>query len=270
MEPQPPLPLSSVPSRGCSAVQLGECIEEVLKLTLISSIQGKLHTGLSNEYCANLLRDDPSDPLPTNDASCRSVHQNHMTASTESPNANRTAIGGLRFSQCFVSIDSEEVDFDSMFRSLFSQLRDGLKTIEGRCAVCKYKRFQSGHLLLFNKSLTAQVQDVRQYASFHEMLEAEGLSKVLPGVTSIEAGVQIYRRFYSEEEERSNGVLAVCVSIPTSQLYVITANILSGLSYSGVQKLLGFVQTIGTNPESLPLPSSPLLSTFSAPNNPDV
>ncbi|KAL0387986.1 UNVERIFIED_CONTAM: hypothetical protein Sradi_2680400, partial [Sesamum radiatum] len=165
----------------------------------------------------------------------------------------------------------KEVDFElDVQEPFFSQLRDGLKTIEGRCAVGKYKRFQSGHLLLFNKSLTAQVQDVRQYASFHEMLEAEGLSKVLPGVTSIEAGVQIYRRFYSEEEERSNGVLAVCVSIPTSQLYVITANILSGLSYSGVQKLLGFVQTIGTNPESLPLPSSPLLSTFSAPNNPDV
>lgn len=41
------------------------------------------------------------------------------------------------------------------------------------------------------------------------------------------SGVQIYRNFYSEEKERSNGVLAICVQIPTSQLRVIMAAILS-------------------------------------------
>ncbi|XP_012833065.1 PREDICTED: uncharacterized protein LOC105953929 [Erythranthe guttata] len=78
----------------------------------------------------------------------------------------------------------------------------------------------------------------------------ESLAKVLPGVPSIEEGVQIYRNFYSEEKERLNGVTAIC-----------------GLSCSGVQKLLGFVETIGTNPESLPPTTSTLLSTFLATHN---
>ncbi|KAK4406262.1 hypothetical protein Sango_0632700 [Sesamum angolense] len=266
MEPLPPLPLSSSPSGGGSPLQLEECIEEVLKLTLISSIQGKLLTGLSNEYCANLLRDDPSDPLPTNNVVPLGFQLNYFAIALST-----TGFQVSKWSQSSLFPILKEVDFKLNVQEPFlSQLSDGLKTIEGRCAVGKFKRFQSGHFLLFNKCLMAQVQAVQQYASFHEMLEAEGLSKVLPGVTSIEEGVQFYRSFYSEEKERSNGVLALCLSIPTSQLYVIMASILSGLSYSGVQKLLGFVQTIGTNPESLPPPSSTLLSTFLAPTNPDV
>ncbi|KAL9162476.1 hypothetical protein ABFS82_07G092200 [Erythranthe guttata] len=126
-----------------------------------------------------------------------------------------------------------EVDFELHVQEpFFSQLDDGLKTVEGRCAMGNYKRIQSGHLLLFNKCLILEVQDVRHYASFHEMLKMESLAKVLPGVPSIEEGT--------------------CGS---------------GLSCSGVQKLLGFVETIGTNPESLPPTTSTLLSTFLATHN---
>lgn len=59
------------------------------------------------------------------------------------------------------------------------------------------------------------------------MLEVEGLAKVLPGVETIEEGVQIYRKFYSEEKERSNGVLAIQVMKPASQLYDPMASILA-------------------------------------------
>ncbi|XP_041993922.1 uncharacterized protein LOC121744447 [Salvia splendens] len=102
------------------------------------------------------------------------------------------------------------------------------------------------------------------------MLEVENLENILPGVSSIEEGVQIYRNFYSEEKERSNGVLAICVQVSTSQLRVIAASILSGLGCGGVQKLLGFVETVGSNPELLPPAPSTLLSTFVSPHNPDV
>lgn len=47
-------------------IQLVDCMEELLKFTLLSSLQGKLWTGLSNKYCATLLRDDPSNTLSTN------------------------------------------------------------------------------------------------------------------------------------------------------------------------------------------------------------
>ncbi|PON63559.1 ASCH domain containing protein [Parasponia andersonii] len=120
------------------------------------------------------------------------------------------------------------VDFELHVQEpFFTQLRDGIKTIEGRCAVGDYNRIGSGSLILFNKCLLLEVQEVRWYASFYEMLKAESLVKVLPGVKAIEEGVQVYRKFYSEEKENYNGVLAICVRKPTSHLYVPLAQILS-------------------------------------------
>ncbi|KAL7145526.1 hypothetical protein ABFS83_07G090100 [Erythranthe nasuta] len=294
---EPPPPPSSPP--GVSPIKLKECIEELLKFTLLSSVQGKIQSGLSDEYCDGLLRDDPSNPLPITNETCKGVPSYPLYKRVASSLYESIHSGAALFTarkelipahedQCLNKNDEEwnnlimekgsallsvlnEVDFELHVQEpFFSQLDDGLKTVEGRCATGDYKRIQSGHLLLFNKCLILEVQDVRYYASFHEMLEMESLAKVLPGVPSIEEGVLIYRNFYSEEKEKSNGVIAICVTKPTSQLYVIMASILSGLSCGGVQKLLGFVETIGTNPELLPPTTSTLLSTFLATHNPHV
>ncbi|KAH6770337.1 hypothetical protein C2S52_015140 [Perilla frutescens var. hirtella] len=295
MEEAPPQQPSSP---GVPTGELKDCVEELLKFTLISSIQGKLQTGLSIEYCSDLLRDDPSSPLHTNAEVFSGVPSHPLYKRLASSLYQSIRSGAVctsykelipahedlnlrkkdeEWNKMIVEKGSalltvlKEVTFELHVQEpFFSLLSDGVKTIEGRCAVGNYKRIQAGHVLLVNKCLTLQVQDVRQYSSFREMLEVESLASVLPGVTSIEEGVQIYRNFYSEEKERSNGVLAIYVRIPTSQLCVIMASILSGLSYSGVQKLLGFVETVGTNPELLPPSTSTLLSTFSAPHNPDV
>nr|GMD90854.1 Zinc finger protein like [Ipomoea batatas] len=120
------------------------------------------------------------------------------------------------------------VDFELHVQEpFFSHLRSGEKTIEGRCALGDYNKIEAGASILFNKCLVLQVQDVHHYASFREMLEAEPLSKVLPGIKSTEEGVQVYRNFYSEEKERSNGVLAICVTKPVSQPYLSMASIIS-------------------------------------------
>lgn len=41
------------------------------------------------------------------------------------------------------------------------------------------------------------------------------------------SGVQVYRKFYSEEKERSNGVLAICVEKPVSQPSICLGSMLS-------------------------------------------
>ncbi|KAK8366171.1 hypothetical protein V6Z12_A02G104400 [Gossypium hirsutum] len=126
-------------------------------------------------------------------------------------------------------------------------------------------------MILLNKCLVLEVQDVRHYATFSKMLEAESISQVLPGVNSTEeAGLQTYRKFYTEEEERSNGVIAICVSNLVVQPAISLASILSELSYEGVQSLLGLAHTTGTISDALPPPKSTLLSSFMLPYNPDV
>jgi ASC-1-like (ASCH) protein len=109
----------------------------------------------------------------------------------------------------------------------FTQLRAGTKKVEGRLAAGNYNRIAEGSLLLFNKCLLLNVQAIRKYASFSEMLQAEMISEVLPGISSIEQGVGVYRKFYTEEKESFYGVLAISVSKPTAQPYIIMTELLA-------------------------------------------
>ncbi|GKV29165.1 hypothetical protein SLEP1_g38116 [Rubroshorea leprosula] len=93
-------------------------------------------------------------------------------------------------------------------------------------------------MILFNKCLVLEVQDIHHHSSFSEMLETEGLTKVVPGVQTVEEGVKVYRKFYTEEKEKSNGVLAIFVAKLACQPYLTLARILCGLSYAGIQSLL--------------------------------
>ncbi|KAA8531434.1 hypothetical protein F0562_006213 [Nyssa sinensis] len=293
MEAQPSSP-------GVCPLQLKDCMEELLRFTLSSSIDETLgiDIGLSNEYCSNLLRNDPADPDHNSTDFVEGVPPYPLVKHLASLLYQSISSGAICWTNNKMALIHEDssmkekeegwsklilekgaelinvlktIDFELHVQEPFlSQLKDGLKTIEGRCAVGDYNQIGSGSFILFNKFLVLQVQDVRRYASFSEMLEAESLTKVLPGVRTIEEGVQIYKKFYTEEKERSHGVLAIHVTKPAGQLYIPLASILSGLSYEGVQRLLGFVHTAGTIPEALSPPRSTLLSSFMLLHNPNV
>lgn len=98
----------------------------------------------------------------------------------------------------------------------FTYVKNGLKTIEGRLHKEEYRLIKEGDLIkVFNEDETeffdVQVEAVRRYASFLEMLQSEVLKKVLPNAHSINEGVGIYRKFYSEDQEKENGVIAIQV-----------------------------------------------------------
>ncbi|XP_042984725.1 uncharacterized protein LOC122313629 isoform X1 [Carya illinoinensis] len=288
------------PSEKMSPANLKDCMEELLRFTLESYINETLQFDLllSKAFCYNLLKDDPTDtnsspidsslgvpsyPLYKRLASsllesidsktfCRS-HCNFMLipegSSFKQKEAEWQKIVFHKGSE-LVNLMKTAVHELHVQEPFFSQLKDGQKTIEGRCAVGDYNRIASGSLILFNKCVIFEVQDVQWHASFSNMLGAESLAKVLPGVETIEEGVQIYRRFYTEEKERSNGVLAIYVSKVDVQPYILLATLLSGLSYEGVQGLLGLTHTTGTVPDALPPPRSTLLSSFMLPCKPNV
>ncbi|XP_043696941.1 uncharacterized protein LOC122647646 isoform X2 [Telopea speciosissima] len=291
--------LSSPSSRGVSPLQLSHCIEELLRFTLSSYVNETLEfdLGMSKEYCTDLLRADHCDLNSDRSDTAGGVplyplHKSLASALCQfqtSGSFQRTS-SGLIFQED-KSIKQKEDEWnklvlDNLFEltnmlkaiefelrvqePFFSQLRAGQKSIEGRCAVGGYNQIGSGALLLFNKCLLLEVEDVRRYDSFSAMLELESLPKVLPGVNSIEEGVQIYRKFYTEEKEKSNGVLAICITKPTSQPYISLAGIISGLSYDGIRRLLGLAHTVGSAPDALPPPRYALLSSFVMPHKLNV
>ncbi|KAK1379349.1 ASCH domain-containing protein [Heracleum sosnowskyi] len=237
-----------------------ECIQQVLKLTLIDGSLGVLDLGLNPQFCSHLLQHDDDDSLP---ASPYPLYKNLASALFKSISQNIHTHKQQEWIQLIRDKGSQLLQVFKMInfhlhvrQPFFSHLKDGLKTVEGRCAVGDYTRMSPGALILFNKCLVLQVQDVCKYASFSEMLEAESIEKVLPGVKALEQGVQIYRNFYPEEKERLSGVLAIRVTKPSSQLSDFMASILRGLSYEGVQRLvgMGIVHTEGTSLVALPPP----------------
>ncbi|KAB2041118.1 hypothetical protein ES319_D02G127300v1 [Gossypium barbadense] len=277
--------------------RLRECIEEVTKFSLQSHINKSLNfeLQLSPEFCSNLLLDsDLIDPNPDISKGVPSYPlYKHLALAL-----NQSIVSGFICSRQGNSalmrdeISSEQkekwnklvstkglelinimntIDFELHVQEpFFSMSRDGFKTIEGWCAVGKYNNIEPGSMILLNKCLVLEVQDVRHYATFSKMLEAESISQVLPGVKSTEEGLQTYRKFYTEEEERSYGVIAICVSNLVVQPAILLASILSELSYEGVQSLLGLAHTIGTISDVLSPPKSTLLSSFMLSYNPDV
>ncbi|XP_074320064.1 uncharacterized protein LOC141656870 isoform X2 [Silene latifolia] len=291
-------------SPGINPVKLNDCIEQLLEFILQAFINGTLDfdLGLSTNFCATLLNpnhdhdvhqfqsESPSIssglPLyPLYKSLASALHQCIMSGSfvsvfeTVSPMSEDDSLKELKekWNELISVKGFELVNLLNSIRfelhvqePYFTQLKDGLKTVEGRCAVGNYNRIGWGDLIFFNKCLMLEVQDVRRHASFYKMLEAESLEKVLPGVLTIEEGEQIYRNFYSKEKEQSNGVLAICVGKPASQPYSLLSDIIAGLGYKGIQSLLGLKHTIGTTPEALPPPRSTLLSSFMLPQNPNV
>ncbi|KAI3700334.1 hypothetical protein L2E82_44960 [Cichorium intybus] len=283
-----------------STFQLNDTIETLLKFTLTLSIEESLDIGLSKQFCSNLLMDDehdypsststtdPSEGVPPYplykhlvSALCKSISNGAFhSINANIPLIHEDSSMKQKEIEWNKTILEKGSDLINMLKTVefglhvqepfFSQIKDGQKTIEGRCAGGDYNRIESGSLILFNKCLLLQVHDVHCYGSFFDMLSTEDLAKVLPGVETVEEGVQIYRRFYSEEKEKSNGVLAIFLIKPESQLYDHLAEILKALHFDGVKRLLGISHTVGTIPDALPLPRSTLLSSFSTPHNPNV
>jgi len=63
------------------------------------------------------------------------------------------------------------------------------------------------------KSCSTVVTSLASYPNFRTMLEAEGLQNVLPNTKSIDDGIEVYRGFYSEADEKLYGVMAIRLSL---------------------------------------------------------
>ena len=101
----------------------------------------------------------------------------------------------------------------------FKHIKKGRKTVEGRLNKGKFSELGPGSVLVIAEKgshidkVVAVVVKVKKYPDFKTYLVQEGLASTLPGITSIEEGVAVYRRFYSEEQEKEYGVLAICIHV---------------------------------------------------------
>ncbi|XP_022953535.1 uncharacterized protein LOC111456052 isoform X2 [Cucurbita moschata] len=290
-------PYASCPIVSLIMIKVEDCVQELLEFVLQSSINGTLDfdLGLSTAFCSGLLKHDPSsNPLPDSTAGVPPypLYKRLSSALWESicygsfcPMYKRMLMTNGESSlkqkeekwlKLIMDKGSEMVEILKTLilelhvdEHFFMQLKDGQKSIERKYALAKYDRLEPGMLIIFNKCLVFEISDVRRYVSIYDMLESENLQSILPGVESIDEGLQILNFLNEEEEEIADGVLAICISSVPLQPYISLAAIISELSYEGLQGLLGLTHTAGTVPDVLPPPRSALLSSFILPYKPE-
>ncbi len=101
-------------------------------------------------------------------------------------------------------------------RKWFEEMLKEKKIVEGRLWDEKRKKIKVGHIIMFkseNERIFAEVQSIRLYPNFRDMIIAEGLERVLPGVESVDEAVKVYRKYYGENEEHKYGVVALEVRL---------------------------------------------------------
>ncbi|XP_048636367.1 uncharacterized protein BNAA05G03340D isoform X1 [Brassica napus] len=175
-------------------------------------------------------------------------------------------VNALKYVACELQVQ------EPLFSLMKVDTLDGVKTVEARCFEAEYDRLQQrGSLVMINKSLMFEVMEMHKYSSFNELLKAESPEKVFPGTTTLEEGMKMFKKLCDvDQEKKSNGVVAIHLSKSVSQPCVALSHILSGLSYTGVQSLLGLSHTVGSISHALPPPRSVLLSSFMLPYKPKV
>lgn len=101
-----------------------------------------------------------------------------------------------------------------------TQVTLGKKTVEGRIFKPKYAHLSLGQTIRFeendhpNRFVDVRIAHLNKYSSFRNMLIKERLENCLPGVNSIEEGVQVYHSIPDYmKEEREFGVLAMGIKI---------------------------------------------------------
>jgi ASC-1-like (ASCH) protein len=94
----------------------------------------------------------------------------------------------------------------------YTYIVNGEKTIEGRLNKGKFSRMQVGDHLLINNGSKFKIERRNNYDSFLEMVKEEGVENVVPDKKEIEEAANVYYNFFTAEQEREFGVVAIEVA----------------------------------------------------------
>jgi len=89
-----------------------------------------------------------------------------------------------------------------------SLILSGIKTVEGRLNKGKFKEMKVGDIIE-TSGFDFLVLEKNLYKSFKEMIEKEEVNNVIPDKETIDEAVKVYYKFYTKEQEKEFGVVAI-------------------------------------------------------------
>jgi ASC-1-like (ASCH) protein len=105
------------------------------------------------------------------------------------------------------SLDIQGEDFMRLMRvkqPLLNMIKEGKKTLEVRVGYDSIKTIRPGeHIRLASRTETQiiRIKDVRNYATFDEMLDSEEASRIVPGMTKPEV-LKLLKEIYPPDREK--------------------------------------------------------------------
>lgn len=115
------------------------------------------------------------------------------------------------------------MEYEMKLRAVyFEKIRSGQKVYEIRLNDEKRQLLKVGDVIIFRKeenleeTLRARVVDLIYFESFEAMVGALGTREIGFGDSAAGEVVDVYRGFYSVEDERKFGVVAIKVEVETS------------------------------------------------------
>ena len=89
---------------------------------------------------------------------------------------------------------------------VFTHLRNGSKTVEGRPYSKKYHSVKARDVIAFKHGSSvyrAKVKSVKRYRTLEGYLRGESLRKTLPGIHSTQQAVKLYNKWSSPSQRNS-------------------------------------------------------------------
>jgi ASC-1-like (ASCH) protein len=91
-----------------------------------------------------------------------------------------------------------------------SYILNGKKTVEGRLNKGKFATINIGDIIEIEpEKIQFDVVEKNIYSNFKSMIEKEGVNTVIPDKQTLEEAVNVYYKFYTKEQEKEFGVVAI-------------------------------------------------------------
>jgi ASC-1-like (ASCH) protein len=101
----------------------------------------------------------------------------------------------------------------NMQEPFFTQIKNGIKKVEGRLNKSKFLEMKVGDEILLNEEVKLEITNKTIYKTFRDMIVFEGVKNVIPDAKSLDEAEAVYYKFYSKEDEASFGVSAIEVRV---------------------------------------------------------
>jgi len=90
----------------------------------------------------------------------------------------------------------------------FTLLKLKIKTVEGRLNKGDFLNMKIGDIIIFTnvelgflRKFQIEIKQITIYNNFETYLESETLCRCLPGIDTIEEGLQVYHRYYQKTDQ---------------------------------------------------------------------